>query len=160
MRDLSVRVLLAAALICGAIAPAWADYWDGKAAYKAGDYTTALKEWRPLAEQGDAGAQYNLGFMYDRGYGVPENDAEAEKWYRLAAEQGLAIAQSSLGRMYMGFGGVPKNNIEAHMWLSLAKAQGHERAPSELNTVKSRMTTDQIAEAQRLASEWWEENME
>jgi len=52
MRDLSVRVLLAAALICSAAVPAWADFDDGLAAYNAGDYATALKEFRPIAEQG------------------------------------------------------------------------------------------------------------
>ena len=132
MRDLSVRVLLAAALICGAAAPAWADYWDGKAAYKVGDYATALKEWRPLAEQGDAGAQYNLGFMYDRGYGVPENDAEAVKWYRLAAEQGFAPAQFNLGVTYRTGEGIPENDAEAVRWYHLAAEQGHAEAQNNL----------------------------
>jgi hypothetical protein len=58
MRDLSVELLLAAALICGAAAPAWADFDDGVAAYIAGDYATALKEFRVLAEQGDAADWY------------------------------------------------------------------------------------------------------
>jgi hypothetical protein len=53
----------------------WPD--DGLAAYGRGDYATALQEWLPLAEQGDAVAQYNLGVMYANGWGVPENDAEA-----------------------------------------------------------------------------------
>ena len=88
MRDLSVRVLLAAALICGAAAPAWADFLDGWEAYHAGDYATALKEWRPLAEQGFAKAQFNLAQQYRRGEGVPENDVESVKWHRKAAEQG------------------------------------------------------------------------
>ena len=52
------------------------------------------------AEQGHASAQSNLGLMYDNGEGVPEDDAEAVRWYRLAAEQGLAEAQSNLGFMY------------------------------------------------------------
>ena len=62
----SFGLLIAAALICGAAAPAWADFDDGWAAYEAGDYATALKEFRPLAEQGDAEAQYWLGLMYDK----------------------------------------------------------------------------------------------
>ena len=52
---------------------------DGYTAYNAGDYATALREWRPLAEQGNADAQYNLGMMYDEGEGVPQDDAEAVK---------------------------------------------------------------------------------
>jgi TPR repeat protein len=87
VRALLTPLALAAALMCGAAVPAWADFYDGVAAYETGDYTTALKEWRPLAEQGDAQAQNNLGMMYDYGYGVPENDAKTVRWYRKAAEQ-------------------------------------------------------------------------
>ena len=65
--------------------PAQAGFGEGLAAYERGDYATALKEWRPLAEQGDAGAQKNLGWMYYSGQGVPQDYAAAVKWYRLAA---------------------------------------------------------------------------
>ena len=76
------------------------------------------------AEQGVAEAQYNLGVMYSNGTGVPENDAEALKWYRLAAAQGLARAQSNLGFMYDNGEGVPENDAEAVKWYRLAAAQG------------------------------------
>jgi TPR repeat protein len=79
MRDLTLKVLLAVALMC-ADAPAWADSDDGVAAYNANDYATALKEIRPLAEQGVTVAQLQLGAMYGNGLGVPENDAEAVRW--------------------------------------------------------------------------------
>ena len=61
-------------------APAQAGFKHGVAAYKRGDYATALREFRPLAEQGNAAAQYSLGVIYDEGYGAPENDVEAVKW--------------------------------------------------------------------------------
>ena len=61
---------------------------------KRGDYQAALREWRPLAEQGDADAQARLGLMYDRGFGVAKNHTEAVKWYTCAAEQGKADAQT------------------------------------------------------------------
>ena len=77
-----------------------ADYESGYAAYARGDYRTAYREWRPLAEQGDAQAQYNLGTMYETGKGVPGDDTEAVKWYRLAAEKGYLEAQLRLGVMY------------------------------------------------------------
>ncbi len=67
-----------------------ADFQAGLEAAGRGDYATALKEWRPLAEQGSAAAQYNLGYMYDNGLGVPQDYAEAVKWHRKAAEQGVA----------------------------------------------------------------------
>ena len=79
--------------------------WD---AYEAGDYATALQEFRPLAGQGNAYAQTNLGFMYESGQGVPQDYAEAVKWYRLAAEQGNALGQTNLGVMHEKGKGVPQ----------------------------------------------------
>ena len=76
------------------------DLMKGMGAYDAGDYLTALQEWRPLAEQGDSDAQYFLGVMYKNGQGVPQDDAESVQWYRLAANQGDADAQYNLGVMY------------------------------------------------------------
>ena len=75
------------------------DYGKGYAAYKAKDYATAFKEWEPLAEQGLAAAQYNLGNMYRKGEGVPQDDKEALKWYNLTAEQGHAAAQVLLAAL-------------------------------------------------------------
>ena len=79
----------------------------GLRAAEAGDYASALQEWRPLAERGEALAQNNLGFMYARGLGVAQNHAEAVRWYRAAAEQGEAMAQINLARMYTVGSGVP-----------------------------------------------------
>ena len=71
-----------------------ADFQKGLEAAQRGDFATALSEWKPLAEQGDASAQYNLGDMYRIGYGVPQDDKTAVKWYTLAAEQGNANAST------------------------------------------------------------------
>jgi len=76
-----------------------ADLSKGKDAYDKGDYATALREWRPLAEQGDARVQTLLGGMYHSGEGVPQDYKTAHKWFSLAAEQGIAYAQAALGRM-------------------------------------------------------------
>ena len=76
------------------------NYKRGLAAHQAGDYNTALKEWRPLAEQGNAITQYNLALMYKNGEGIAEDNVEAVKWYKRAAEQGYASAQNNLGNMY------------------------------------------------------------
>src|SRR5690242_20971984 len=73
---------------------------DAVATYQRGDDATALSHWHPLAEQGDADAQFRLGVMYESGQGVPRSDAEAIKWYRKAAEQDDAVAQFNLGIMY------------------------------------------------------------
>jgi TPR repeat protein len=85
-----------------------------------GQDVSDFEETKRLAEQGEAYAQYNLGLMYDEGEGVPENNAEAVRWYRLAAEQGYARAQSNLGFMYSNGEGVPENNAEAVRWYRLA----------------------------------------
>ncbi len=90
------------------------------AAAKRGDYATALRLWRPLAEQGNASAQFNLGQMYDIGYGVSQDHAEAVTWYRLAAEQGVASAQHNLGLTYDNGQGVPQDHTEAVKWYRLA----------------------------------------
>jgi TPR repeat protein len=66
----------------------WADFTTGMAAYESGDYALALKEFRPLAEKGDARAQFNLGMMYDIGRGVPRDYVQAHMWYNLAGAQG------------------------------------------------------------------------
>ncbi len=120
-----------------------------------GDYATALKELRPLAEQGDAEAQCNLGYMYKGGKGVPQDDAEAARWYRLAAVQGLDRAQFNLGIMYATGRGVQQDYVQAYLWFSLAAAQGHGSAQKfRDNVLAEDMTPAQRAEAQRLAREW------
>ena len=73
---------------------------DAFSAYDRQDYATALRFLLPIAEQGHASAQFNLGLMYDQGQGVPEDDQQAVAWYRKAADQGHASAQYNLGVMY------------------------------------------------------------
>jgi TPR repeat protein len=118
------------------------------------DYVEAAKWYRKAAEQGDTGAQYILSGMYYEGQGVPQDVAEAVKWSRMAAEQGYDSAQSILGAMYATGEGVPQDDVEAHMWFNLAAAQGNENGKKNRDIVAKRMTSEQIAEAQRLAREW------
>ena len=109
--------------------PSWAaDFKKGVFAYESGDYETALREWVPLAEQGDINAQTNLGFMYSEGQGVPQDYNTAVKWYTLAAEQGGMDAQTSLGWMYKMGDGVPQDYKTAAKWYTLAAEQGFEMA--------------------------------
>jgi len=104
------------------------DFQEGWEAYVKKDYKTAHELWLPLAEQGDSKAQFFLGFMHDFGFGLPENDQEAVKWYRLAAEQGDSRAQLFTGLMYANGQGVPQNDQEAIKWYRLAAEQGYEEA--------------------------------
>ena len=105
---------------------------EAEAAYQRGDYATVIRELRPLAEQGDAEAQYNLGVIYDRGQGVTQDYAEAVKWYRKAAEQGDARAQGNLGVMYSTGRGVPQDYAEAAKWFRKAAEQGWADAQHNL----------------------------
>ena len=104
--------------------PAQADLDDAIAAYQTGDHTTVLKEFIGSAVQGDAAAQYNLGLMYDKGEGVPLDEAEALQWYLLAAEQGHAKAQSNLGNLYEHGLGVQQNYFEAVKWYRKSAERG------------------------------------
>jgi hypothetical protein len=105
-----------------------ADFQKGLTAYKSNDIATALREWKPLAEQGNADAQFHLGLMYRYGVGVPQDDKTAAYWYRLAADQGHASAQFALGVMYDNGRGVPQNDKTAVKWYRLAAEQGHASA--------------------------------
>jgi TPR repeat protein len=134
MRRIAATLAVVIALLFSA-GSAWADYDDGVAAYERGDYATALREIRPLAEQGHADAQHNLGVMYDKGYGVPENDAEAVKWYRKAAEQGEVEAQYNLGQIYRTSEGVPQNYAKAAKWYLKAAEQGLAQAQNNLGVM-------------------------
>ncbi len=110
-------IALAVALLVSFTGPIWAGYAEGFAAIQRGDYGVALREMKPLAEQGHADAQVALGLMYFLHYGVAKDDAEAVKWYRRAAEQGNARGQNFLGLSYHLGGGVPQDLAEAGKWV-------------------------------------------
>ena len=111
---------------------------DASAAYEQGDYATAHRLIKPLAEQGYAKAQYNLGVLYNKGIGVPQDYTEAMKWYRKSAEQGLADAQYNLGVMYHKGEGVPQDYTETSKWYWKAAEQGHADAQYSLGAMYGR----------------------
>ena len=152
-----MRTLLTAltALMLFATPVAAGDYEDAVAVYGAGDYQKALRLFKSFAERGDARAQYSLGVMYDFGRGVPKDYAKAVHWYRKAAEQGYVFAQSNLGVMYYQGKGVLEDYVQAYAWWSIA-AQENEDAKKNKGIIKGWMTPAQIAEAQKLSSEYWE----
>ena len=107
-------------------------YSKGVAAYNKKDYPEAVKWYRKAAEQGHARAQCDLGFCYDRGYGVSQSWSEAVKWYRKAAEQGQVNAQHNLGWCYYNGKGVSQSYYEAVKWYRKAAEQGHADAQCNL----------------------------
>jgi hypothetical protein len=132
---------------------------DVNAAYKRGDFTAAKAMLRALADRGVPEAQYELGYMYYAGLGVPQDYVAASKWYEMAADRGFAEAQHDLGIMYLDGQGVTEDYVRAHMWLNLAASQlsdkdGRAAAVQARDFVASKMTAAEIAEAQRLAREW------
>ncbi len=122
------------------------------------DYKEGAKWYRLSADQGDVAGQRNLGVMYDSGHGVSKDYKEATKWLRRAADQGDGRAQMFLGDEYRQGRGVPKDYVLAYMWLNLAAANLDAYlapvASKWRDEVAALMTPGQIAEAQRLSSQW------
>ncbi|MCB1919266.1 MAG: sel1 repeat family protein [Candidatus Competibacteraceae bacterium] len=138
-------------------APVWAaegDWEQAKMAHERGDYAAEIAIVRPLAEQGFAFAQFNMGVLYDEGHGVPLDDLQAMDWYRRAAEQGLPQAQINLGIMHEQGEGGPANYVQAYFWYAMADSQGDSQAPQALRELSEKMTPAQIGEAQHKVKEW------
>ena len=130
-----------------------ADLKKGATAYKDGDYAAALREWKPLAFQGNAKAQFFLGNMYYKGIGVSQDDGTAYKWFKKAAEQGLTRAQNNLGTLYMRGLGVSRNNTRAFIWLHITALQGDKVGIKNRDLVAKIMSENQIKKAEELALE-------
>ena len=108
---------------------------DGLVAAEHRDYTTAIRLWGPLAEQGNPEAQYNLGLAYEYGHGVMRDHAAAANWFRKAANQGLVSAQLSLGVLYENGVGVPQDFASAVSWYQKAAEQGNPAAQLNLGVM-------------------------
>lgn len=118
------------------------------------NHAEALLWFQRAAEQGYASAQGRLGFMYANGNGVTQDYAEAATWFRRAAVQGDAEALLRLGFMYQSGVSVSRNAVLAYMLSNLAAAQGNETARDNRDTILKDLTSEQITEGQRLASDW------
>ena len=154
MRKLLIAMGVFVAVTIGSLSVVDADFQDGTIALNLGDYATALKGLRVLAEQGHATAQYNLGAMYENGQGAPQDYKTAVKWYKLAAEQGYALAQINLGLMYALGQGTLQDYTRTHMWWNIAASRGDEDARKNRDLVEKMMSSTQIEIAQKLAKEW------
>lgn len=117
--------------------PTWTILGGGYQSYLKGDYTAAYDEWLPLAELGDAEAQFNLGVLYDEGAGVERDMATAADWYRKAATQGFIDAQTNLGIMYYHGLGVDRDHELAAHWFRLAADQGDAEAGEYLQRIQN-----------------------
>ena len=129
-----INAAIAAIVLVSAFAApvAAGTFEDAVDAHARGDYAKALRLIRPLANDGDAAAQFNLGVMYLTGRGVQQDYSAAALWFRKAAEQGYALAQSNLGTLYRDGRGVAQDDTEAVTWLRKAADQGDAVAEFQL----------------------------
>jgi len=147
-------VVLAVAVVCALAIPARADYTAGATAFQAGDYMTALAEWRALAEEGNARAQFGMGVIYEEGGGGVVRDlTQAALWYREAANRGLADAQFNLGNLYRRGHGVDQDPRRAVAWYLKAATQG--MAAARYNLALSYETGSGTAQNYAVAAKWY-----
>jgi len=150
-----MRTLLAllAVLCCSA---AVAGLKEGYAALARKDYTTAMKEYRPLAERGNAEAQYRVGRMYEFGQGVPQDKAQGIAWIRKAAAQNHADAQQELGVIYATGDGVKQDDVQAVAWFRKAATQGDATAQYNLGLLYAK--GQGVAKDYAQAIAWWRQS--
>lgn len=135
--------------------PALAQDMDaGLSAYENHDYATAMKEWRPLAEGGNARAQFLVALLYYDGKAVTQDYAEAAKWFEQSADRGYTRAQYNLGEMYATGQGVKRDYVQAYKWESLCAASGNETCADHRDWLAKKLKGSQLAAAQRMARDW------
>jgi len=126
---------------------------EGYAALIRKDYATAAKEYRPLAERGDAEAQYRIGRMYEFGNGYPEDKAQGIAWIRKAAAQGHADAEQELGVVYATGDGVAQDDEQAVAWFRKAAEHGDATAQYNLGLLYAK--GQGVPKDYAQAFEWW-----
>jgi TPR repeat protein len=151
MKLIGTLALAAGVLSLAALAQ---NFDAGLRAYEQHDYSTAMKEWRPLAERGNDMAQFNLALLYYDGKGVPQDYAEAAQWFERAANQGYARAQRNLAEMYATGQGVKRDYVQAYKWFSICAASGNQTCADHRDWAAKKLSGSKLSAAQRLASEW------
>jgi TPR repeat protein len=122
-------------------------------AFDNGEYEKAMDLWMPLAEDGNAEAQFGIGYLYDKGLGVPRDTAEAIHWYRLSAEKNHALSQLNLGAIHQeGREDFPADPGRAADWYRLAAEQGN--ASAQYNLGKLYFRGQGLPRKYELAAEW------
>ena len=174
MKSSLTAICLTLVLSLGTVSTAWsADFQKGLDAYESGDYATALREWKPLAERGNADAANHIGQIYRNGKGVLRDHKTAVKWYRLAAEEGHAFGAINLAFAYFSAKGVEENWVSGYVWALIALDSATKVVESKKNVsllrkyhaiidkfvprvkkdIKKKLTSAQITESEKLARE-------
>jgi hypothetical protein len=151
MRNLTATLCLTLAVLLGSAGMSVSqDFQMGLDAARRGDFAIAMREWALAAEQGNASAQYRLGWMYRNGLGVPQDDETAVKWWTLAAERGHTNAQKNLGWMYYG---VRQDFATAMKWYTTAAEQESVNAQYYLGLMY--YNGDGVLQDYVYAHMWW-----
>ena len=121
------------------------------------DYNEAEKWFKVAAEKGHGDAAYNLGVLFEKRNpgqtGKPDHEAAA-KYLQIAADQGIADGQCFLGTLFAAGNGVPRDNVAAYQWMTLAAQNGNPQCSQGITPLIPQMTTEQLAEAKRRATDW------
>ena len=133
----------------------------GSAAYAEGDFERAMSILRPLADDGEAAAQFYVGEMYRFGRGVKKDEARSATWYKKAATNGSSDAQYALGMMYANGIGLDVDYVEAYRWLSLAnfrlspwETERRDRAVKTRDKILTAMSQADVDRAKALVIAW------
>jgi TPR repeat protein len=126
------------------------------------DYAKAISLFSKAAEQGNGSSQRHLAIAYERGQGVAIDPAMAQKWYLKAADRGDGLAQLAVGKMYASGKSMPQDAVQAYKWFTLASSgsftdsekEMHGEALANRTSVAAKMSSGQIATAQKLVREW------
>lgn len=133
-------------------------YQEGVDAYQAGKFDVAAAKFKELADKGDASAQFNLGSLYHQGQGVAQDDKQAALYFAKAAEQGHTDAMDNLGLRYGKGEGVAQDWVQAYKWFSIAGMRKNVSAAQNAKVALSKMTPEQIDQAQVAAKDWMEQH--
>jgi len=153
------RLVIATLIFFMTAVPVYAnDFEEGLNAIHETNYEKALEKLMPLAETGHPAAQYNIGVMHEWGNGMPQNNANALKWYKRSAERFHKDAQNNLGALYSKGEGTEQNFLEALKWFIISAENGSEAGQKNIRIVEKRMSYEQISQAQKLANDWIKKN--
>jgi TPR repeat protein len=124
------------------------------AAYRQGDYSEALRVAKPLAEKGDASAQYLLALMYSLGRGVPFDRCESAMWTDRSARQGYTPSYHAMAWVYFNAEGVPKNNVLAYRWGLAAARTGDKDAKADIDMFGAGLFESQRQQIRATMDRW------
>ncbi len=130
------------------------EFKKGLTAYNLGKFQTAARIWKRIADKGVGSAQSGLALLYYTGSGVAKDFGLARKLFLEAAVQNVPQAQMFLSLIYRNGDGVRQSYVHSYMWCDIAVGAGDEGASYVRERIAENMTADEVAEAQRLSSEW------